>query len=410
MRIAFCVIKHIRYGGGIEKFTYELGRRLAARGHDITVYSTRHYGRVVQTVEGMRIVGVPSFPLPAAEKLTASVFAAARTLIDPKADIVHFHHVSAGWTAWLARFRGAHCLLQAHSVAQNSPQWGTTGSVVLRMLEELAVRSCNTITAVSPALRDHFIQRYGREVLVIPPGVDLKPCLPPEEIRRWGLTRNSYILYVGRLSMEKGADLLINAFRALSTPLRLVIVGDSHDASYKTRLTALAQNDPRIRFIGFAGGRLLQELYSNARLFVLPSLLEGLSLALLEAMSYSLPCLVSDIPENLTVLDDAGFTFRSGDARSLSERLAWLLGNPESCAAAGLQGQTLVRGRYTWDATTNRYESLYAQCGAMTGTRISLGTQSQMTGSKSKTALTLWRSRWLSRRTSAGPARKSARG
>lgn len=362
MRIAFCVIKHIHYGGGIEKYTYELGRRLAARGHDVTVYSTRHYGPVPPVLEGMRIIGVPSLPIASAEKLSASAFAAARNLIDPKADIVHFNHVSAGWIAWMSRFRGQHCLLQAHSVAEKSPQWGTTGSVVLGMLEGLAVRSCHTITAVSPVLRDHFVRRYGREVSVIPPGVESKPVLPPAEISRWGLARGSYILYVGRLSSEKGPDLLINAFRSLSTPLRLVIAGDSHDASYKARLAALAENDPRILFTGFAGGRVLQELYSNARLFVLPSLLEGLSLALLEAMNYGLPCLVSDIPENLHVLDNAGFTFRSGDVQSLFERLQWLLGNPEPCAAAGLQGQTLARSLYTWDATTERYESLYRRC------------------------------------------------
>ena len=359
MRIAFCVIKHIQYGGGIEKYTYELGRRLAARGHDITVYSTRHYGSVLRVVEGMRIIGIPSIPMAAAEKLSASAFAAARTLIDPKADVVHFHHVSAGWIAWMSRLRGQRCLLQVHSVAEKSPQWGTTGSVVLRMLEGLAVRSCETIAAVSPILRDHFVRRYGREVVVIPPGVEPKPSIPPQEIARWGLTSGSYILYVGRLSPEKAPDLLINAFRSVSTPLKLVIAGDSHDKSYKARLAALAEGDHRIMFTGFATGRRLQELYSNARMFVLPSLLEGLSLALIEAMSYGLPCLVSDIPENLHVRDNSGFSFRSGDLSSLSERIEFLLKNAEWCQTAGRQHQTFVRSRYSWDAIADRYESLY---------------------------------------------------
>lgn len=359
MRIAFCVIKHIQYGGGIEKYTYELGRRLAARGHDITVYSTRHYGSVLRVVEGMRIIGVPSIPMAAAEKLSASAFAAARTLIDPRADVVHFHHVSAGWIAWMSRLRGQRCLLQAHSVAEKSPQWGATGSVVLRMLEELAVRSCSIITAVSPVLGDHFTRRYGREVVVIPPGVESKPSVPLHGIARWGLTSGSYILYVGRLSPEKAPDLLINAFRSVSTPLKLVIAGDSHDKSYKARLAALADGDRRIVFTGFATGGVLQELYSHARMFVLPSLLEGLSLALLEAMSYGLPCLVSDIPENLHVLDNSDFSFRAGDLPHLSERIEWLLKNAECCRTAALQGQALVRTRYSWDAIADCYESLY---------------------------------------------------
>jgi len=362
MRIAFSVIKHIQYGGGIEKFTYELGRRLAARGHDVSVYSTRHYGPVPPVLEGMRIIGVPSLPLIVAEKLSASAFAAARTLIDPKAEIVHFHHVSAGWIAWLSRARGQRCVLQAHSLAEKSPQWGKTGSVVLRMLEALAVRSCHTITAVSPVLGDHFLQRYGRQASIIPPGVEPKSPVLPSEIRRWGLTEGSFILYVGRLSPEKGLDLLIDAFRRLSTRLRLVIAGNSRDEAHKARLATMAAADPRILLAGLAGGHVLEELFSNARLFVLPSLFEGLPLALLEAMNYGLPCLASDIPENLHVLDNFGFTFRSGDALSLSERLDWLLRNPEACTAAGLQTRALVRSRYTWDVTTDRYESLYRQC------------------------------------------------
>jgi glycosyltransferase involved in cell wall biosynthesis len=124
----------------------------------------------------------------------------------------------------------------------------------------------------------------------------------------------------------------------------------------------MADEDPRVLLAGLAGGRVLEELFSNARLFVLPSLLEGLPLALLEAMNYGLPCLASDIPENLYVLDHFGFTFRSGDALSLSERLDWLLRNPEACTAAGLQARALVRSHYTWDVTTDRYESLYRQC------------------------------------------------
>jgi glycosyltransferase involved in cell wall biosynthesis len=306
----------------------------------------------------MRIIGVPSLPL-AGEKLSASVLAAARTLIDPRADIVHFQHVSSGWAAWLARSRGQRCVLHVHSVAEKSPQWGPTGSTVLRVMEAMSIRSCDAIAAVSPAIRDHLMRRYGREVSVIPPGVEIKPPLPPVEIARWGLTRGSYCLYAGRLSPEKGLDLLIKAYRALGGPVKLAIAGDSRDGSYKARLAALAGEDPRIVFTGLVGGRALQELYSNARLFVLPSLLEGLSLALLEAMSFGLPCLASDIPENLYALDNAGFAFRSGSVQGLAERLDWLLANPGQCAATGAAARVLVARRYDWEAITDSFESLY---------------------------------------------------
>jgi glycosyltransferase involved in cell wall biosynthesis len=247
-------------------------------------------------------------------------------------------------------------------VAEKSPQWGRSGSAVLRVLEELAVRSCHEVAAVSPAIGDHLRQRYGRPVAVIPPGVNAQPPVSPSEIRRWGLTDGSYVLYLGRLSSEKAPHLLVEAFRRLPGGLRLVVAGDSRHTAYKSRLAAMAAEDPRILLVGQAGGRVLEELLSNARLFVLPSLLEGLPLALLEAMNYGRACLVSDITENLYAMQGAGFTFRSDDAESLTERLRWCIGNPDACAAAGRQAQTLVRSRYTWDATADLYESLYRQC------------------------------------------------
>ena len=388
MRIAFCVVKHIARGGGIEKYTYELGRRLAARGHQVTVYSTRRYGPVDPVVEGMRVVSVPSLPR-GGEKLSASAWSAARTLVDGREDVVHFHHVSAGWAAGVVRAGGTRCLLQVHSVAERSPQWGASGSTVLRVLEGLAVRSCDALTAISPAVAGHLLRRYGRDAAIIPPGVDspasagtaapsssppapsaafAASSLPPAEtsrsrptaeLARWGLASGSYVLYAGRLSPEKGPDILIRAFRRLSTHQVLVIAGESRDPAYRARLAALAEGDPRIRFTGWLSGEALADLYAHARLFVLPSLLEGLSLALLEAMSCGLPCLASDIPENRHVLAGTGFTFPSGDAAALADRMNSLLADPDACRAAGLRAQALVRARYSWDSVADAYESLY---------------------------------------------------
>jgi glycosyltransferase involved in cell wall biosynthesis len=359
MRITFCVIKGIDYGGGIERYTFELGRRLASRGHQVTVYSMRHYGRTRAGSTGMRIVDVPSLPLRLAEKLTASATAAFRTLLDPRADVVHFHHVSCGWMAWMSKLRGQKCVLQSHSLAWRSPQWTRAGSLVLRALEAVAVRSCDVLTGVSATQAPYYYDRYGVRMVHIPTGAELKETPDPREIRRLGLQSGEYVLFVGRLSPEKGAHFLVRAFRELDTSCRLVIAGGTQDRAYRRRLLELAGDHPRILFTGQVGGRLLDELFGHAALFVLPSELEGLSIALLEAMSFGRACLVSDLEENLEAIGPAGFTFRSGDVDSLVHRLNDLLHQPEQRRLAGEMARDRVRDHYGWDRITDRFEALY---------------------------------------------------
>ncbi|KPK84462.1 MAG: hypothetical protein AMJ81_05420 [Phycisphaerae bacterium SM23_33] len=193
----------------------------------------------------------------------------------------------------------------------------------------------------------------------IPSGAEVKQPVAAREILRLGLAERSYILYVGRLSEEKGAHHLLSAYRRLATDCRLVLAGPPCGRRYYGRLRDLAGADQRILFTGPVRGRLLEELFSNARLYVQPSQLEGLSLALLEAMSYGNGCLVSDIPENLEAIGPAGWHFRSGSPDSLAERLGGLLDHREEALAAGQLARTRVQQHYNWDRVTDRLEALY---------------------------------------------------
>lgn len=359
MKIAFCVLKNLAFGGGIEKYTLEVGSRLARRGHDVRVYCMKHYGPVEERVEGMRVIGVGAIPIRSMEKLSASVSAAVRTVLDERCDIVHFHHMAAGWMAWLSRLRGQVCVLQSHGLAWRTSQWGKAGAACLRALERMALKQCDAFTGPSLVQNRYYDEQYGMEAVHIPCGADIKTPLAPNEILGLGLDRQSYVFYLGRLSPEKGVHHLISAFRTVSTDCQLVLAGPSCDEEYQRHLQQLAGEDGRIRFLGLVGGTLREELLSNARIYVQPSDLEGLSIALLEAMSYANCCLVSDIPENLEAVADTGYCFSSGNPESLAHRLGYLLNHPEAASAIGVLARQRVEELYGWDGITTRLENFY---------------------------------------------------
>ncbi|MHC4123596.1 MAG: glycosyltransferase family 4 protein [Planctomycetota bacterium] len=360
MKIAFLVVKNIARGGGIEKYTWELGRRLVARGNEVTVYSMKHYHDEPKESNGIRVIKVPFLPFRTTEKITASASAAFYSFLASKPDIVHFHSVAAGTFAWMLRLRKLACVLQMHGLEWKRCRWGRIGSSALRFLEHSSLKQATVCTAVSKVQCDFIKARYGIDMKYIPTGTDIREKRPPREIYKLGLEPKQYILFASRLVREKGAQYLVRAFRKLDTDIKLVIAGDAPgEGKFKKELFQLADNDKRILFPGWVQGRLLDELFSHALVYVQPSVVEGLSISLLEAMSYDNPCLVSDIPENLEAVGDAGFVFRNRDVDSLYEKLKWILENRHEATAVGFKGRERVRKYYSWDNITDEFEQLY---------------------------------------------------
>jgi len=360
MKIAFLVVKNILRGGGIEKYTLELGSRLVKRGHEVTVYSMRHYGEVPLECRGMQIISVPSFMAPSMQKLSCSAIATMKAILKEKFDIMHFHSIVAGSFAWLPRLRGYKCVLQMHGLEWKRTRWGTVGSWFTKLLEKLALSQANAYTAVSQTQCNFFLNHCGISMQYIPTATDIKPKTEAKEIFKLGLKPGKYILFVSRLVPEKGAHYLIPAFRQLDTEKKLVIAGDTQGGKkYKQKIFELANGDHRILFPGFVEGRLLNELFSHCYICVQPSEIEGLSLSILEAMSYGRCCLVSDIPENLEAVGDAGFYFINRNIDNLEEMLNWLLRHPEEVANVNVRAKERVRTHYTWEYVTDQIENFY---------------------------------------------------
>jgi glycosyltransferase involved in cell wall biosynthesis len=211
---------------------------------------------------------------------------------------------------------------------------------------------------VSRTLQQHYRQAHAIETLYIPNGGMLRGKAEPRQILEWGLEPGKYILFLGRFSPEKNCHLLVEAFERIQTDVKLVLAGaSSYCGEYSRELREHASD--QIHILDWVSGETLDELLTNAMIFVLPSDLEGLSLALLDAMGAGLCVLASDIPENREAVEGAGFLFKRGDAADLADRLRFLIANPSARDAAGRTACKRIADKYQWQTIAEEIEGAY---------------------------------------------------
>jgi len=239
-------------------------------------------------------------------------------------------------------------------------KWGRFASAVLRLGERASAKLPNATVVVSQALQRRYREIHGIETFYLPNGGVLRERTEPRRILEWGLQPGKYVLFLGRFSPEKGCHLLVEAFEQIDTDVKLVMAGaSSYCDEYSRELQRHASE--RIRMLDWVSGDTLDELLTNAMIFVLPSDLEGLSLALLDAMGAGLCVLTSDIPENREVVDGAGFTFQRGSATDLADRLRFLIVNPAARQAAGRTAKKRIEEQYQWQKIARDIEKTYFQ-------------------------------------------------
>ncbi|KKQ59881.1 MAG: Glycosyltransferase, group 1 family protein [Parcubacteria group bacterium GW2011_GWE2_38_18] len=239
-------------------------------------------------------------------------------------------------------------------------KWGFFARLYLKFGEFMACTFADVTTTVSKSLTSYAKEKYHAQAVYIPNGVSLPEKLPTKEIKKWGLEKGNYIVAVSRLVRHKGVHYLIDAYKQLTTEKKLVIVGDgSFTEDYVQELKQMVGDNKNIIFTGSQSGEILNELFSNAYLFVQPSESEGLSIALLEAMSYENAVLISDIPENLEAAEDVGFSFKDRDVDDLKEKLSYLLKNPELVEVNGRMGRDRVDTHYSWKNISKDIVAVY---------------------------------------------------
>lgn len=351
--------------GGVEIVVEELSSRMAAAGHQVTCLNRA--GKHVSGEEfatkkqhmhkGIRVKTVPALDKKGLAAMTASVtgaFAAAFS----RADVVHFHAEGPCAMLWLPKLFGKRCIATVHGLDHQRAKWGWFARAYIMAGERCAVRLADEIIVLSQGVQQYFRDVYGRETVFVPNGVNNPQCRQADLISRFGLEKDSYILFLGRLVPEKGVHYLIEAFRQLHTDKKLVIAGGTSDTdTYVQQLKEMA--DPSVIFTGFVQGQLLEELYSNAYIYVLPSDLEGMPLSLLEAMSYGNCCVVSDIPECAEVVEDKAAVFAKGNVDALRACLQRLCDDAASVAEYKSGAAAYICEKYNWDDVTEKTLALY---------------------------------------------------
>ena len=354
--------------GGIEIVVEELATRMAAAGHHVTCLNRagKHVsGQEFETASlkefrGVKIKTVPTLDKKGLAAMTASVTGAIAAAFG-RCDVVHFHAEGPCAMLWLPKLFGKRCVATIHGLDHQRAKWGRFARSYIMLGEKCAVRFADEIIVLSKGVQQYFQDTYGRETVFIPNGVSTPELREADEItNRFGLEKDGYILYLGRLVPEKGITYLIDAFKSVKTDKKLVIAGGSSDTdTFAQELKAQAAGDERIIFTGFVQGRVLEELYSNAYVYTLPSDLEGMPLSLLEAMSYGNCCVVSDIPECSEVVEDHGCTFPRGDSAALAQVLQNLADSPETVDAYRSRACDFICGKYNWDRIVHQTLELY---------------------------------------------------
>ncbi|HEY6767699.1 MAG TPA: glycosyltransferase family 4 protein [Candidatus Sulfotelmatobacter sp.] len=342
---------------GIETYYEEVGRRLASMGHDVTVYCRSYFTPSLAEHNGMTLKRFPTVRSKHMETVVHTLISTLHTITRPY-DVVHYHALGPALFSFIPRMFGKKTVVTVQGLDWQRKKWGRLASAILRLGERASVSLPNSTMVVSHALQQHYRNQHGVEAHYVPNGGILRTPRVPNAILGWDLEPGNYLLFLGRFSPEKGCHLLVEAFENLHTNVKLVMAGaSSYCDDYSRELKTHASE--RIKILDWVSGEVLDELLTNAMIFVLPSDLEGLSLALLDAMGAGLCVVASDVPENIELVEGAGFTFHRGDAEDLTNRLRFLIANPAIREAAGKLARERVLKDYLWSDIALEIEKVY---------------------------------------------------
>lgn len=346
--------------GGIEVVVEELAKHMISLGHSVTVYNrkTKRIKHKITEYEGAKIITIPTIEKKSTDAIIYSFLASIHALFG-KYDVIHYHALGPSVMLLIPHIFGIKTVVTVHGLNYKTPKWKGLGAKVILLGEKITAKYADQIIVLSKEQQKYFDLKYGRRTQYIPNGVSLGKIREANEIKKkWFLEKDKYILFLSRIVPGKGLEHLIAAYKKIETELPLIIVGESIfvDDFYEN-ICKSAEEDKRIKFIGFVTGDLLEELYSNARLFVFPSEAEGMPMCLLEALSYNTPCLVSDISENIEVGSDYVQKFKTANIDDLKEKLEAALQNEK----ISKNSREFIAEKYNWEDIAKRTLHCYEE-------------------------------------------------
>lgn len=354
--------------GGVETHCEHLYHYLVKMGCEVLVFARKPYVNPgIHEYEGIKLI-----PLPCPKnKFLETFFHTLMGILIAKKyspDVLHVHAIGPSLFIPVARLLGLKVIMTNHGPDYQRKKWGKLAKIILKLGEGFGSKWANGIITISDTIADAIKKEYKRDVAVIPNGVIIPKILRSDTVlEKYGLSEGKYILSVGRFVPEKGFHDLIEAFNKFSAynaqlpsgNWKLVIVGRAdHEDLYSLNLAETAKRNDSIVLTGFLSGRPLRELYSHAGLFVLPSYYEGLPIVLLEAMSYGLSCIASDIPANKNVDLSCDRFFRSGDVDGLASKIKEFFDKPLSEKEKRSQTNMIAK-RYDWGMIAKKTMKMY---------------------------------------------------
>ena len=354
--------------GGVEIVVEELSTRLVKNGHQVEIYNRS--GKNVQDknvdkdkkglkeYKGIKLITIPTINKKGIDALLYSFFATIRALFG-RYDVIHYHAEGPCAMLWIPHILGIKTVATIHGLDWQRSKWGGFATKYIKFGEKIAAKYADEIIVLSKGVQKYFKDTYNRETNFIPNGVN-KPEIKESNLikEKWGLKKDSYILFLARIVPEKGLHYLIDAYKQINIDKKLVIAGGaSHTNDYLEEIKEKVKDDNRIIMTGFVQGQELEELYSNCYLYCLPSDIEGMPISLLEAMSYGCNCLVSDIEENTQVTEEYAMIFEKGNSDDLKEKLENFL--KSTYKIENKEIRSYILSKYNWNQVLSDTIKIY---------------------------------------------------
>lgn len=355
--------------GGIEKYIEEVGQRLVARGHDVTVYGSKWYCADYKEdiYKGMQIYKIPAIHLKATDALT-NAFWAAIVISRRSYDIVNFHGYASYFFVPLVGKTGKITVVTAHGMESgwDNPKYGTFARRIIKQAFKVGITKADSVTTVAKHLKKTIDKTFDINAHVFPSGQDDVVFQPAKFIKdKYRLKHLDYVLFLGRIDPIKRVDWLFDLLPVLPESIKIVIAGGPQDSAtkwYYQQLIHKFKHDPSVIFTGAVSGHEKAELLSNCLIFLAPSSYEGLPITVLEAFAYGRCCVASDITAHREIIEDGvtGFLFASENKSAFVQLVSQLIAKPKgSLEMIGAEAQKRSRHNLNWEKTSASYEQLF---------------------------------------------------
>jgi len=351
--------------GGFETFYEELGKRLAERGHEITVYCREsYYPEKVDKYLGMKLIYLPNLKKKSLDTLSHTFFSILHAIRQPY-DVYMVCNAANSPVLLLPRLLGKRIAINTDGLEWKRGKWGKVARTYYKVCERISTILAHRVVADSHGIQDYYASEYHVATTFIPYGAYLSESRKPDLLEKLGIKPGEYFLQITRFEPENNPLLTIQAYKQLDTGKKLVIIGGvPYKSDYSRQINIEAVGHPNIILPGSIYDKeLLNEIWCNCFAYIHGNEVGGTNPALLQTMASGCFTIAIDVSFSRDVLADSGIFF-ANDSQTLATRMQWALGHGQELATYKEKAIERIRLHYSWDKVADEYEALFAEmCG-----------------------------------------------